>query len=235
MTLGYVPGETFAHGLDPRSKGLFQAGFAAAAFAHTAPPGLAVLTALAVAVLALSGTPLASTLREYRALVPFLVGAPILATLRIHPPYVTPAAAAGPALASYRVVLLLLVSAAYVRTTSARESRAAIQRSIPGRPGVLLGAGVGFVLRFLPVLRRDLATVREATRARLGDRRSLADRVRVVGETGLRRAFRRADGFALALQARCFSWNPTLPPLRFGRRDVPVVALAVALAASALV
>jgi biotin transport system permease protein len=233
MTVGYVAGETLAHRLDPRSKLLFQAAFAAAAFAHTTPRGLALLTGIALVAAALSGTPPAATLREYRSFAPFLVAAPLVEAATLAPPYFVPADAYGPALASYRVLPLLLVSAAYVRTTTARESRAALQRSIPGRTGVLLGAGVGFVLRFLPVLRRDLATVRAATRARLGDRRSLRERVRLVGVTGLRRVFRRADGFALALQARCFSWNPTLPPLRLGRADAPVLLLSAALAASA--
>jgi biotin transport system permease protein len=48
------------------------------------------------------------------------------------------------------------------------------------------------------------------------------------------RTLARADRLALALRARCFAWNPTLPPLRFRRRDSLVVALALALAGSVL-
>lgn len=55
-----------------------------------------------------------------------------------------------------------------------------------------------------------------------------------VAVASLNRAFARADRFALALRARCFAWNPTLPPLAFGRADYVVLA-AAALAASALV
>jgi biotin transport system permease protein len=43
--------------------------------------------------------------------------------------------------------------------------------------------------------------------------------MQVVGAAGLRRAFARSDRLALAMQARCFSWNATLPKLRFERRD----------------
>jgi biotin transport system permease protein len=53
--------------------------------------------------------------------------------------------------------------------------------------------------------------------------------------TGLRRTLRRADRFALALQARCFAWNPTLPALSPGPADVPVALLTVGLVASVLV
>lgn len=235
VSVAYAPGGSLAHRLDPRSKLLFQVAFAVAAFAHTTPRGLAALTAVALGVLALSATPLVATLRSYRSFAPFLVAAPVVEALSLSAPYLAPADAVAPTLASYRVVLLLFVSTAYLRTTPVRESRAAIQRLVPGRPGVLLGAGVGFVLRFLPLMRRDLATIRAALTARLGDERSLRDRVRLVGETGLRRSFRRADRFALALRARCFSWNPTLPPLSFSRLDAPAILVAAVLAASALV
>jgi biotin transport system permease protein len=100
--------------------------------------------------------------------------------------------------------------------------------------GVVLGAGVGFVLRFLPLLRDDLSMIRAAMDARLGSERSLRERIRLVGVTGLRRVFARADRFALALQARCFAWNPTLPPLAFARRDVPATLVGVAVLAWAV-
>lgn len=235
MTLTYVDGETFAHRLDPRTKLLFQAAFALAAFVHTTPTGLAALSVLAGAALVASRTPPVATLLSYRPVLPFLVAAPLVAAVSLSPPGLVVADAVHPALSSYRVVLLLLVSAGYVRTTPVRESRAAVQRLLPGRVGVLLGAGVGFVLRFLPLLRRDLATLRAASDARLGDTRSLRERVRLVGVTGLRRTLRRADRFALALQARCFAWNPTLPALSAGPADVPVALLTVGLVASALV
>ncbi|MFB6233251.1 MAG: energy-coupling factor transporter transmembrane protein EcfT, partial [Haloarculaceae archaeon] len=44
-----------------------------------------------------------------------------------------------------------------------------------------------------------------------------------------------ADRLAVALRARCFAYNPTLPPLSFSRIDYPVLGLAAALALSPLV
>jgi len=127
---------------------------------------------------------------------------------------------------------VLAVSAVYVHTTSARESRAAIQRSVPGKPGQFLGLGVGFVFRFLPVLRGDLRRVRDASAARLGGERPLRARMARVAVVGLDRALSRADTLALALRARCLAWNPTLPSLAFRPRDYAVSAASVALAAS---
>jgi biotin transport system permease protein len=231
----YAAGDTVVHRLDPRSKLFVQAAVAVAAFAHTTPRGLVALTAFAVAVCWLAATPLLASLRSYRAFLPFLVAAPLVEGATLGAPWFVPTDAVTPALASYRVVLLLLVSTAYIRTTRVRESRAAIQWLIPGRAGVVLGAGVGFVLRFLPLLRDDLSSIRAAMDARLGSERSLRERIRLIGVTGLRRVFARADRFSLALQARCFAWNPTLPPLNATWRDVPAALVGVGLVAWAVI
>jgi biotin transport system permease protein len=229
MSLRYVAGDTYVHRLDPRTKLFVQATVAVAAFVHTTPRGLLALTAVALCVCRLAATPVAASLRSYRAFLPFLVAGPLVEAATLDTPWFVPADAVTPALASYRVLLLLLVSTAYIRTTRVRESRVAIQWLLPGRPGVVLGAGVGFVLRFLPVLRDDLATVRAAMDARLGSERPLRERIRLIGVTGLRRVFRRADRFALALQARCFAWNPTLPALSPTWRDAPALAVGICL------
>ncbi|WP_435066158.1 energy-coupling factor transporter transmembrane component T family protein [Halobaculum sp. EA56] len=229
--LTYEPADSLGHRLDARSKLLLQAAFAAAAFAHTDPRGLAALTLLVVGMLALSATPLRVALAEYRGVLPFLAAGPAIEALRLGSPWVEPAAAVDPTLASYRTLLLLALVAAYVRTTPVRESEAAVARLVPGRAGRLLGLGVGLVFRFLPVIQADLARVREAMRARLGERRSLRDRVRIVATTGLTRVLSRTDRLALALRARCLSWNPTPPPSAPSRADVGALALALLLAA----
>jgi len=233
--LVYEPGDSVAHRLDPRTKLLVQVGFAAAAFAHTTPRGLAVLSVVAVGVLGAAAVSPLSAAREYRFAAPFLVGAPLVEALRLGPPWFEPAAAVFPALASYRVVLVLAVSAAYVRTTPVRESRAAIQWLVPGRAGQFLGVGVGLVFRFLPVVQDDLSRIRDAQAARLGSDRSVRDRMRLVATTGINRALGRADRLALALRARCFAWNPTLPRLSFTRLDLPALALAAGLCLAAVV
>lgn len=235
MTLAYHPGDSLAHRLDPRSKLAFQVAFAVAAFAHTTPAGLAVLSILALGALGAARAPPRWALVEYRYAAPFLVAGPLVAALQWGSPWLDPARGTDAALASYRVVLVLLVSAAYVRSTPVRESRAAIQRLVPGRAGAFLGAGVAILLRFLPVLQADLRRIRDASAARLGTERSVVDRIVVVGTAGIARAFRRADTLSLALRARCFAWNPTLPQLRFARWDVPVLVLAVGLVGSGLV
>ncbi|WP_336001255.1 energy-coupling factor transporter transmembrane component T family protein [Halorientalis halophila] len=232
--LRYEPGTTIAHGLDPRAKLAFQAGFAVAAFAHTTPRGLAVLSLVALAALGSAGRSPIGAAYDLRFALPILLLAPVFEGLTLGSPWFSLADARFPALASYRVFLLLLVSAAYVHATPARDSRAAIQWLVPGKPGRFLGLGVAVVFRFLPVLVDDLRRARAAVQARLGTERPLSERIRLVATAGLRRIDGRADALALAMQARCVAWNPTLPRLTLGLRDVPLILLTLALVASAL-
>jgi biotin transport system permease protein len=230
----YRPDDSLAHRLDPRTKLVAQAAFVAVAFAYTTPAGLAALTVLALSVARAARLDPLATLSAYRAFVPFLVAGPAIEALTWGAPWVRPADAVDPALASYRVLLVFLVAGAYVRSTPVRATRAAIQYTVPGRVGTLAGVGVGLTFRFLPVLRGDLARAREAVRARAGESRPRHVRMRLVATAGLRRAFARADRLALALRARCFAWNPTLPALGFGSVDYLVLAGSLALAAVAL-
>ncbi|ELY56490.1 cobalt transporter [Natronococcus amylolyticus DSM 10524] len=227
--LTYEPGETVVHDLDPRSKLAVQIGFAATALAHTAPRALLGLSVVTAVVLALARVPVVRTLYAYRFALVILALGPLVAAATLGPPWIDLEAGLATALASYRVLLILLVSAAYVRTTPVRESRAAIQRTVPGKPGQLLGIGVALVFRFLPVVQSDLRTIRDASAARLGTERSARERATTIGLLGLSRTFDRADRLSLALRARCFSWNPTLPALAFARRDAPTLGVAVAL------
>lgn len=227
--LSYEPGEGLARALDPRTKLLAQVGFAIAAFELTSPPGLAALTLLVAGVLYASRIGPVEALGEYGPLVPFLLGAPLIAGLTLGSPWFVVADTVGPALASYRSVLLLAVGAAYVKTTPVRDSRAAVAWLVPGRLGRGLALGISFVFRLLPLLQGDLRRARDASRARLGDERPLHVRMRTVAIDGLRRATQRADGLAVALRARCLSWNPTPPALALARRDYAILGGSVGL------
>ncbi|ELZ36858.1 energy-coupling factor transporter transmembrane component T family protein [Halorubrum tebenquichense] len=233
MTLSYVPDGALAHRLDPRSKLLVQVAFAVVAYAYTTPRGLAVLTLVAAGCLALAGGG-PRDLWAYRFALPFLLVAPLVAGATVGDPWFDVDDAAATGLASYRVLLILVVAAAYVRSTPVRESRAAVQRTVPGKPGQFLGVGVALVFRFLPLLKRDLLSAREAMRARGGGERPVRERMRIVAVAGINRAFGRADRLGTALVARCFAWNPTLPRLAFRRVDLPALALAAAMLAAAV-
>ncbi len=232
--LTYVPGETVVHRLDPRAKLGFQLGFAVAAFANPEPAWLGGVTLVALAALAAARLSPLVVLRSYRVIFAVLALGPLIAGFRPGPPWFLVDPALDSVLAIARVVPVLLVSAAYVHATPVRDTRAAIQWAIPGRFGQLLGVGVGMTVRFVPLVRADVRRVREAIAARGGDRRPLHDRVGRLGLLSARRALARADRLSVALQARCFAWNPTLPPLSVGPADAAVTAAGIGLAVVAL-
>jgi biotin transport system permease protein len=227
--LAYESSDSVVHRLDPRTKLAVQIGFAFAAFSHTTPSGLAVLTIFAAVVLASARVSPLGAVWEVRYALPFLLAGPVVAAVTLGPPWVVFREAVVPVFSSYRTLLVLFVSVAYVKTTPVRDSRAAVQRIVPGKPGRILGVGVALVFRFLPVLLADLSRARAAMQARLGTERSLPTRMKIVAISGIRRAFARADRLGLALRARCFAWNPTLPELRFSRMDLPALAVAACL------
>ncbi len=233
--LAYQPGNSVVHRLDPRTKLLFQCCFAAAAFAYTSPRGLLVFGTIGLLAVAAASSNPVRIVWAYRYVLPFLAGAPLVAMFTVGSPWIVPADATEPALASLRNLLVIVVCGGYIRTTSITDSRAAIQRTVPGRLGQFLGLGVELVGRFLPVLKRDLLAIRDAEAARLGTDRPLRERIITLTTAGLNRVFQRADRLSVAMQARCLSWNPTLPRLQFGWLDVPVVLLSVALGLAGIV
>ncbi len=228
--LVYEYGTTVFHRLDPRSKLVAQVGFAIAAVTATEPAVLAGLTVLALATLALARLSPLRVLRAYWFLLVLLAIAPLFAMFEPGSPWLVLERAPSSVLAGYQVLLVLFISAVYVRTTPVRKTRAAIQRHVPGRAGQLLGVGVALVFRFVPVLARDISQIRFAIRARGGKALSVREYIQTLSLVSLQRALARAETLALALQARCFAWNPTLPRLQFRALDYPVLAAGVLLA-----
>lgn len=228
--LQYTPGDSVAHRLDPRSKLAFQAGFAVAVFARPTMPWLAGMTIAGLAVLFISGASLRQTLRAYWFVILLLFVGPVIAALTLGPPWVDTGQAARSAMAVARVIPVLFVSAAFIYSTPVRETRAAVQWLVPGRPGRLLGVGMALTFRFLPVVREDVRRIREGLQARASGNRPFHDRVRRIAVLSVVRAMERSERLTVALQARCFAWNPTLPRLSFSRVDYVVLGIALVLA-----
>ncbi len=231
--LRYTPADRFAHGLDPRAKLAFQVGFVAATVTVDQGIGLGALAVVALISLWSAGLSLGTALWTFRAPIALLAAGPLIAGLTFGAPWFDLRAALRSARAGGAVLLALFIAGAYIRSTPVRETQAAIQWVLPGRLGRILGVGVGLVFRLIPLVVEDLRRVRRAQLARRGDARGWTDQAANIGIAGLRRTFGRAERLGLALQARCFAWNPTLPPLRWRGRDTIVVALAIGLVLAA--
>lgn len=232
--LRYTPGATLAHRLDPRSKLCFQIGFAVAAFGGASVGWLAGVYALAALALAAGRLDPRRVASDYAVVLAVLALAPPIAGIALGPPWFRVEPALHSLRAVARVPPVLAVSAVYVHTTPVRATRAAIERLVPGRPGQLLAVGVALVVRLFPLVVEDLRTIRRAIHARGGANRPVTDRARRLAVQGLDRTLARSGRLSVALRARCFAWNPTLPRLRFSRLDYPVTVLGLALALSPL-
>jgi biotin transport system permease protein len=232
--LTYTPGETPVHRLDPRAKIAFQVGFAIAALAAASLFGLAAVFALGVVCSIAAGLSPVRALRAYWLVLVVLALGPVIGGLTLGSPWFRVEHALASLWSVARIVPVLLVSAAFVHATPVRDTRAAIQHTVPGRFGQLLGVGIALTFRFVPVLRADVGRIQEAIAARGGGCRPWRDRASRLATLSLISALQRADSLSVALRARCFSYNPTLPELQFGRLDYAVVALSVGLAVSPL-
>ncbi len=227
--LTYEPGGTVAHRLDPRSKIAFQIGFAILVFTTSSLSTLAVLFVVGVGALAVARLSPLRALRAYWFILLVLSVGPLLGGVTLGAPWFRVEGALASLRRVARIVPLLLVSAAFIHSTPVRDTRAAIQHTVPGRFGQLLGIGVGLTFRFVPILRADVSRVRDAIRSRGGDARSLRERVTRITTLSVVQAFRRADGLSTALRARCFAYNPTLPSLTFSGLDYAVIAVSLGL------
>lgn len=209
--------------VDPRSKILVQIAVVAAAYAHTEPLPLLLLTIGTVAFLRVGGLTVISTLWEFRAVAVFLAIAPFLAAVTPRFPFLILADGIETTLASYRVLLLVLISVAIVRTTTPREAEAAVRWGLPGKIGRVIGLGVGLVFRFLPVIRAEAIRTKRAITLRGGAGRPLHERMRLVGMVTFIRLLNRADRIDQAMRVRCLAWNASIPRLTFSRIDIPVL------------
>lgn len=230
----YRPMDRFAHSLDPRSKLFFQAAFVSATVIDRTLTGLILWTVVAGIALWAAGLSFWKAVRQFRYPLVIVIVGIFAAGLTIGDPWFNVTDARQSARAGYAIGIALLVSGAYLASTPIRDTQAAVRWFLPGRFGRILGIGIGLVGRLLPVLFADLRRLGRARRARLGSRRRWSDRIGELGVAMLDRTFSRADRLSLALQARCFAWNPTLPSLSITTRDLFVFFIGLLLIIAAL-
>jgi biotin transport system permease protein len=164
----------------------------------------------------------------------FLVAAPIIAAVQLVPPGVDPLGFRRAAVASARVLLVLICGLTLSGTQTPQQLRVAVSGLIPGRPGRLAAVGVWVLATFIPHLRAELRRLRRAWQLRCGFRRSRLEQLTVLGRVALAALIDRAEVLIRALQLRCLSWRPTPPVRRLGPTDTVVLVLSVLLAASPL-
>ena len=244
----YVPGDSPFHRADPRAKVVEVLLVMVALFVARTPAGLLATAAAAVLTIALSGLgPRAAlaTLRPFVWLMAFVfVFDALLAEGGVA------AGAAGAefgALSVARFALVLLAASCLMRTTTPTQLTDAtcdLLGHVVRRRSALndFSLAMGITFRYIPVLAREWARVREAQEVRLArfDEGGPAARLRAylpVIVPVFVRAYRSSEALALAVQNR--GYDPTLPrtryrAYRFRAADAALVAMGVASLAAAI-
>jgi biotin transport system permease protein len=239
-TIGFRPGRSLCHRLDPRTKqALLMILGAASLWGKLA--FLALLTTVVMALLHTAGVGLGRLIRDIRYFLFFLFFIFAVRTLAFKGgwiPVVAAESAADAAIVCWRLLLVVCMGMLLMATTRTADIRAALVwflKPIPIVNEKMAGTMVGLVVRFLPLILFQGREIADAQRARGIDRRK-NPLIRFMRFTIalFRRIFLSADELVAAMQARCYSEQRTLPSLSFARRDGLAMTAAILLSLTVL-
>lgn len=223
--IGFNPGHSVLHQLDPRTKQLLMMGLGVMSLWGN----LAFLSALTVLLLVLfyiAGIRMGRLIHETRYFLFFLLfvfGARALTFDSGWIPAVSTHAVVEATIVCWRLLLVVCMGVLLMATTRTAHIRAALVWYLKPVPLVnerMAATMVGLVVRFIPVILGQASEISDAQRARCVENNKNPIR-RLVRYTIplLRRVFTSADELAAAMQARCYNDNRTLPDLCLSRRD----------------
>ncbi|MFO7247053.1 MAG: energy-coupling factor transporter transmembrane protein EcfT [Thermaerobacter sp.] len=246
----YVPGDSFLHRLDPRTKMILSALLAVLVFVVHTWTGYALYFAFTAALAAVGRIPPRYLARGMRPMVFFGVITFLFqlvfvregrAVLDLWILTVTDRGVVEGFFMCFRLLLVVLVVLLFTLTTSAVELAEAVDRLL--RPLRRVGVNsydVGLVLsgaiRFVPTLLEQADKVKKAQMARgvVFEQGNLIERGRKVTAILvplLLNVVRRADELGMAMEARCYQGGvgrTSRMQLRTGARDWVAAAVSVA-------
>ncbi len=230
--IGFVPGRSFLHRLDPRTKQallmILSAVSMGGAFSF-----VSLLSVILFGCFHAAGVSLVRLVREIRYFLIFLIFVFAVRTFRFESGwiFVFDSDLAGEALMiCWRLLLVVLMGLLVMVSTRTAHIRAALiwfLRPIPFIHEKMAATMVGLIVRFLPQILFQAADISDAQCARcIERRRNPLVRLKCFAIALFRRTFLSADELVVAMQARCYNENRTLPDFSFSRRDVIAVVSA---------
>jgi energy-coupling factor transporter transmembrane protein EcfT len=234
-TIGFTPGQSVFHRLDPRTKQALLMGLSMMSLLG----GMVFLlsfTAAMTASLYVAGIRLSRLIAEMRYFLVFLFfvfGIRSVTFADGWMPSISLDQAGASLVVCWRLLLVVSMGVLLMATTRTADIRAALVWFLKPVPFVderMAATMVGLVVRFLPVILLQAAEISDAQRAR-GIERRRNPVVRLMGFTIplFRRVFLSADELAVAMQARCYNEHRTLRELAFTRHDGRVVGVGLLL------
>ena len=246
LILHYLPGDSFLHRWDARGTLLCML-LASAAIMQNRVVVLTGFSILLPVAMGFAGISISQLRRELRAwFVFFLIIVGAYAVIAPGPDWqpVSWIRLSVPGILqgiwiSWRLLLLLTCAVVFSSVTRARELRDAVLwllRPLPFLPRYRVAFMAGLTMRFVPLILDELDEVREASKARLGDRRKNPwRRMKYVVLPLFRRVFLRSDDLAMALAARCYREDLPEHQSRLPLRHLIPAALLVVLWVSGFV
>ena len=211
---GYLPGASFVHQRDARTKIAALAIFSAATLKATGA-GLILLSLLAAGSLPAAHISVTSIFRELRyfgllligmlmARAFFTPGNPLVASFPAGP---TAEGLVSGALLCWRLLLIVSASLVLVASTATGHIRAAVQwflAPVPLVPEKRVAAMMGLLIRLLPLVHREIHETLTAQRARcVQNRKNPFYRLKILLIPLMSRLFDRADNLILSHGSPC--------------------------------
>lgn len=239
-TIGFTPGQSLFHRLDPRTKQILLMGLSILSL-WGGVVFLLSFTAVMMLSLNAAGIPIIRMIRDIRYFLFFLFFVFGMRTVTFADgwiPSISMNLAAVSLMVCWRLLLVVCFGVLLMATTRTADIRAALVWFLTPIPFVdpkMAATMVGLVVRFLPVIIFQAAEISDAQRAR-GIERRRNPIVRLMRFTIplFRRVFLSADELAVAMQSRCYSEHRTLRELVFTWRDGLVVAASLFLSLTVL-
>lgn len=257
LTIGqFIPGDSLAHRLDPRTKIMIILVFIVALFmARGLIPwvALTVFTALAVALSEIPPRMLVRGLKPVMFIIVLTVSLNLFMTrgtplFRIGPLVATSEGLSFGLLMGFRIILLIVFSSLLTLTTSPISLTDGLEALLKpfqriGVPAHELAMMMSIALRFIPTLLEEADKIMKAQMARGADFESgnFLQRARSLVPLLVPlfvSAFRRADELAMAMEARCYrggEGRTRMKQLRAERRDYLSLGAALVVAAVVIV
>ena len=223
--IGFRPGRSLFHRLDPRTKQALLVGLSAASLWGELS-FLALCTIVMMFCVKAAGLRIRRLIIEIRYFLFFLwfvFGVRAITFTGGWAPSLRADAAGEAVTVCWLLLLVVIMGVLLMATTRTADIRAALVwylKPVPAVDEKMAATMVGLVVRFLPVILFQGAEIADAQRAR-GIERRKNPLIRLMRFTIplFRRVFLSADELAVAMQARCYSEHRTLPALFFTWRD----------------
>jgi biotin transport system permease protein len=235
---------SFLHRLDARFKIVFIVLLSISTI-HAGFAGLLILFTTLVAAVILAHIPIKGLIREIKYFFIFLVFvfvARMLSTpgeklfqIGFYPVtlLVTKQGILSGALICFRLFLVVLLGYLFVWSTYPSQVRGAVAwflKPIPLIPEKRVATMLSLLMRFLPLILQEAKETGDAQRARcIENRKNPVYRFVKMAIPTLRRTFLRADDLILAMEARGYSENRTLPRFYSKKSDWTALVFAVSL------